>query len=286
MIVTIDQGDTQIAFRKADSLLTYLDIQLGRFSETGQLHQLNTAYWISASSELARLICRSDTLVRATNNSFDPTLGILSQIWGFPEPIAIPDSTVILDALALTGWESRVHIEEDTITIEPGTEMDFGAIAKGYSVDRTFELLMDLGATECLVEVGGEVRCGSLTGRIWLIGVRHPRNENLSGVLAIESGAVATSGDYECFFIENGIRYSHLLDGDTGFPSLNSLSATVFAEDCATADAMATAAAVAGPEEAGLFPLTTYTGMLIITEGENREDHCIEHEFGTIPWAE
>ncbi len=286
VIVTIDPGDTQIAFHKADSLLTHLDTQLGRFSETGQLYHLNTTYGISAGSELADLIRRSDTLVRATNSSFDPTLGILSRIWGFPEPISVPDSTSVIDALSFTGWATRVHIDEDTITIEPGTEMDFGAIAKGHAVDRTFELLMDMGASECLVEVGGEVRCGSLTGRIWFIGVRHPRIENLSGVLAIESGAVATSGDYECFFIEDGTRYSHLLDSNTGFPSRNSLSATVFAGDCATADAMATAAAVAGPEEAALFPLTTYTGMLIITEDINLKDYSIEHEFGVLPWAE
>ena len=286
VIVTIDSADTQIAFRKADSLLTYLDTQLGRFSETGQLYHLNTTYGVSVDSELAELIRRSDTLVRATNSNFDPTLGILSRIWAFPEPVSVPDSTDISAALPFTGWETRVHIEEDTITIEPGTEMDFGAIAKGHAVDRTFDLLMDLGATECLVEVGGEVRCGSRTGRIWLIGVRHPRLENFSGVLAIESGAVATSGDYECYFIENGLRYSHLLDGETGFPSRKSVSATVFADDCATADAIATAAAVAGPEEAALFGLSTFKGMLIITEDLNLKDLCAEHEFGILPWAQ
>lgn len=284
VIITVNQVDGQTLLFKADSLLAHLDTQLGRFSETGQLHNLNTTYGISATTELAELIRRSDTLTRATGNSFDPSLGALSQIWGFPEPGEVPDSTAIHLALVRTGWVARVHISADTITVDRNTVMDFGAIAKGHAVDRTYELLMEQGATECLVEVGGEVRCGSSTGRVWHIGVRHPRNERLAGILGMTSGAVATSGDYECFFIEDGIRYSHLLDSETGYPSGNSASATVIADDCATADAMATAAAVAGPRKAQNFPSEMYTGMIIITADEN--GNCETHEFGDIPWAE
>lgn len=288
VIVTVEEEDAQLLFRKADSLLTCLDIQLGRFSESGQLHELNTTSGISTSSltssDLIRLILRSDTLVHATGNSFDPSMGILSEVWGFPEPTGVPDSGVIHQALEHTGWDLQVQINSDGITIQENTILDFGAIAKGYAVDQTWELLTEMGATECLVEVGGEVRCGSSTGRIWYIGVRHPRRETLAGILELTSGAVATSGDYECFFIEEGIRYSHLLDTDTGYPSRRSASATVIAEDCTTADAMATAAAVAGPDQARHFPADVYRGMIIFTADEN--DVCETHEFGDIPWAE
>ena len=283
VIITAKEEDAQILLLKADSMLTLLDIQLGRFSESGQLYDLNTTCCISKTTELAELIRRSDTLVRATGNSFDPTLGALSQIWGFPEPVAVPDSSTVRQALAYTGWDARVHINAGSITIDQNTVMDFGAIAKGHAVDRTYELLTGLGATECLVEVGGEIRCGSSTGRIWHIGVRHPRNERLAGILAITAGAVASSGDYECYFIEEGVRYSQLLDSETGYPSGNAASATVIARDCATADAMATAAAVAGPLRAQDFPPETYTGMLIIIADENAR--CEMHEFGEIPWA-
>lgn len=284
VIITVDNGDAQVLLRKADSLLSHLDTSLSRFSKSGQLYHLNTTHGISTATDLAKLVCRSDILVRATENSFDPTLGILSQIWGFPEPTEIPDSSTICLALANTGWNTRVHISKDTITTDQSTVMDFGAIAKGYAVDRTYELMVELGATECLVEVGGEIRCGSSTGRIWHIGIRHPRNESLAGILGISSGAVATSGDYECFFISEGIRYSHLLDPETGYPSGKSASATVIAKDCTTADAMATAAAVAGPDKAQSFPGELYTGMIVITADEN--DNCETHEFGEIPWAE
>lgn len=284
VIVTTEQEDAQMFFRKADSLLSHLDTELGRFSTTGQLYELNLTNSISAETELAELIRRSDVIVQSTGNSFDPSLGVLSEIWGFPEPVQVPDSNTIIQALACTGWSDRVNISTDSITIDQNTVLDFGAIAKGHAVDRTYELLMELGATECLVEVGGEVRCGSLTGRVWYIGVRHPRSEHLAGTLALTSGAVATSGDYECFFIEEGIRYSHLLDSETGYPSRNSASATVIAEDCATADAIATAAAVAGPEKAQTFPTGMYRGMVIVTADDN--DICETYELGNVPWAE
>ena len=248
------------------------------------MFDLNTTFSIDANTELAGLIRISDTIVSATGNSFDPTLGALSEIWGFPQPETVPDPLLIQQALLFTGWDARVDINDDFITLEPGTVLDLGAIAKGHAVDRTYDLMMELGATECLVEVGGEVRCGSLTGRVWHVGVRHPRSERLAGILAITEGAVATSGDYECYFIEEGVRYSHLLDPETGFPSMNAASATVIADDCATADAMATAAVVAGPERAVDFHAEMYIGMLIITA--DRNDVCETHEFGDVPWGE
>lgn len=283
VIVTAEQQEAPVFIQKADSLLAYLDVQLGRFSETGQLYRLNTDCSIPVGQELAELILKSDTMVTATNGCFDPSLGAVVQLWGFPEATCIPDSNDIIQALARTGWETRVHFTADSVTIDSSTVMDFGAIAKGYAVDRTYELLMRLGASECLVEAGGEIRCGSSTGRIWNIGIRHPREDNLLGIIGITSGAVATSGDYECYFVEDGVRYSHLLDRRTGYPSGNAASATVVADNCATADAFATAAAVAGPHRASVFPDSMYTAMVIVTSDSN--DRCETHEFGDVPWA-
>lgn len=269
--------------QKADSLLRHLDTQLGRFSETGQLHSLNTSYRIPAATELGRLVILSDSLVRATSGYFDPTMGIVSEVWGFPMADHVPDSAAIAEALAFTGWENRVHTLGDTITVEPGTYLDFGAIAKGWAVDRTYRMLRDMGAEECLVEVGGEIMCGSSTGRQWNLGVRHPREEELVGILTVTEGAVATSGDYECFFIQNGVRYSHLINRETGYPSVNAAGATVIAGNCATADAMATAAALAGLEGAESFPENSYASMIIITEDTNGV--CEIHQIGEVPWG-
>jgi len=268
---------------RADSLLRHLDRELGRFSEAGQLHRLNTDHGIPVETELGRLILLSDSLVTATSGWFDPTMGIVSLVWGFPEADSLPDSQAIEEAMKYTHWGRMVIIQGDFIFTEPGAYLDFGAIAKGWAVDRTYLMLREMGAVECLVEVGGEIRCGSSTGRIWNLGVRHPRQEELMGILSVTEGAVATSGDYECYFMDNGIRYSHLLDRNTGYPSGYAAGATVVAGDCATADAMATAAAVAGPESAGEFSRDFYTCMIIVTE--TPEGVCEVHEFGEIPWG-
>ncbi len=285
VIITADESETDIhlLMQQADSILQTLDIQLGRFSEAGQLYQLNLTNNIERDTELGDLILLSDTLEEFTNGYFDPSLGALSLVWGFPDLQTVPDSSDIIEALQFTGWDESVVITDSIITTEENTYMDFGAIAKGYAVDRTFEFLIEHGAIECLVEVGGEIRCGSLTDRVWHIGVRHPRNESLAGIFAVTGGAVATSGDYECFFIEEGLRYSHLLDPTSGYPARNAASATVVAENCATADAIATAAAVAGPEQAELFSTDLYLGMVIITDDNNNSE---VFEFGEVPWFE
>jgi len=283
VIITGEEDLIPGMFNSADSLLGYLDAQLGRYSDEGELHTLNTQGSIAAGTELGMLLIRTDTLVRITNGFFDPTLGTLSLLWGFPLPDHVPDSAMIREALSFTGWEDRVHFGTDLISIDPGTYIDLGAIAKGHAVDRTYLMLREMGAVECLVEVGGEVRCGSSTGRQWNIGVTHPRSDNLAGILTITDGAVATSGDYECFFIQDGVRYSHLLDRRTGYPSHSAAGATVTADDCATADAMATAAAVAGPAGASAFPADSYRAMMIITEDQN--GFCETHQLGDVPWG-
>ncbi len=283
VIVTAPEADIPGMFTTADSLLRHLDTQLGRFSDTGQLHVLNTTNSIPLGSELGELIILSDSLTRATSGFFDPSLGVLMVLWGFPLPDGVPDSSAIAEALAHTGWENTVFFQGDSVHTAGGSFLDFGAVAKGYAVDRTWETLMSMGAIECLVEVGGEIRCGGVTDRVWHIGVRHPRSENLAGILSIREGAMATSGDYECYFESEGVRYCHLLDGRTGFPSWNAAGATVVAATCAIADAVATAAAVAGPVEARAFPEDMYDSMIIITEEDNGRSEV--HTFGEVPWG-
>ncbi|PIE53103.1 hypothetical protein CSA37_03110 [Candidatus Fermentibacteria bacterium] len=284
VIITSEEENLPAMFHCADSLLRYLDRELGRFSYTGAVHDLNTENSASLDTELGHLILLSDTLFQATDGYFDPSLGLLVELWGFPEAGAVPDSSAIQEALQLTGWNRMVSVGIDSVYLQRGALLDFGAVAKGYAVDRTWELIMEMGAEECLVEAGGEIRCGSLTGRTWNVGVRHPREDSLAGIIAITQGAVATSGDYECFFIENGVRYSHLLNSSTGYPSIEAAGATVVADNCAAADGMATAAAVAGPIKAEGFSRELFQSMIIITE--EYDGSCEVHEFGAVPWAE
>jgi thiamine biosynthesis lipoprotein len=254
----------------ADSLLRAIGSETGRFP--GQGFCVINAAGGAALSELGphmlRVLALSDSVYHATGGLFDPTAGALVEAWGFPDNPHFPSQAELDEALGATGWQ-LLNFRNDSILLPEGMKLDFGAVAKGYAVDRAYEYLISRGAGSCLVEVGGEVRCGG--GRLWRVAVRHPRNTGFYAVYEIMSGAVATSGDYECFLIHDGVRYSHLIDPFTGYSGTGAQSATVFAETCGRADAYATAAAVGGHEAVGGFDMNGVLGILLLTEDEDGE---------------
>ncbi len=203
--------------------------------------------------------------------AFDPTIGPLVRLWGFgpQRPGALPSDAEIRAATAHVGaQELSVGAEGSVDKGDPAMELDFSAIAKGYGVDRACNALLRAGCQRFLVEVGGEVRVAGLsaTAQAWRIGIDLPKpglleQRELSSVLHMEVGAVATSGDYRNFREEGGQRYSHVIDPRSGRPVQHPLaSATVIADDCMHADALATALMVLGPA-AGLALIEGLEGV-------------------------
>ena len=157
----------------------------------------------------------------------------------------------------------------------PGLRLDLSGIAKGYGVDEVARVLERHGIRRYLVEIGGEIRSAgrNLADRPWRVGVELPDTDGriAASHVQIETGAVATSGDYRNFVTVDGRRYAHVIDPRTGWPAAHALaSVTVVAENCADADAWATALLVLGPEQgmavargqglAALFLLRTADG--------------------------
>jgi thiamine biosynthesis lipoprotein len=176
--------------------------------------------------------------------------------WGFfdHEP-ALPDPDALEAARSLVGWRdvtvdtagARARLER------PGMTLDFGALAKGYALDRALAAMRAAGAASGLADLGGNVAVfgpapeGAETG--WRLGVRHPRARGrLMGTVDVTQGSVATSGDYEQMFEASGVRYSHLMDPRTGRPVQGVVAVTVAATDGMTADALSTTLFVLGPE--------------------------------------
>jgi len=126
-----------------------------------------------------------------------------------------------------------------------------GGIAKGYAVDRAFQLLRTLGYDNLIVNAGGDLRGGGLRlGQPWSIGIQHPReSQKIMARISISDAAIATSGDYEKFFVHQGKRYHHILNPKNGFPAEGCQSVTVISKEAMTADALATAIFVLGPEK-------------------------------------
>jgi thiamine biosynthesis lipoprotein len=135
---------------------------------------------------------------------------------------------------------------------QPGVRIDLGGIAKGYSVDCGIDVLRKLGYTHALVNAGGDSRViGDRFGRPWIVGIRHPDDpDKIITRIPLVDSAFSTSGDYERYFDENGVRYHHIIDPHTGHSASKVRSATVIAPTATRTDGLSKTAFVLGPEEA------------------------------------
>ncbi|TFH48982.1 MAG: FAD:protein FMN transferase, partial [Methanothrix sp.] len=167
--------------------------------------------------------------------------------WGFTgtPPYRIPAQEEFARWKSLPD-DSSILFDDDGQTIQTleGTRIDLGGIAKGYAADRAAEVMRKNGINTGLINAGGDII--AFGDRIWHIGIKHPRKPGTFATIPIKNRAIATSGDYERFFIEDGRRYCHILDPATGRPADRYISATIIADRCADADAWATALFVKG----------------------------------------
>ena len=206
---------------------------------------------VAVSPELAALLALSLEVARASGGAFDPTVEPLLAAYDFGgEHQRVPGEEELRELLARVDYR-RVRLAGDSVEMPEGFAVDLGGVAKGYAADRALEAMRRAGARAGLVNIGGDIAVfGEKGGGPWTIGIQHPRAPGgLFAVLELDGGAVATSGDYERFFIAEGVRYHHLLDPKTGRPARGLVSATVTAPNCTLADAYATAVFVLGPEE-------------------------------------
>ncbi len=213
--------------------------------------------------EVLGLIARSCEYSRRLNGAFDITVAVLFPLYRFSgENLQPPTISAINARLKYIDYRT---LQIDSLGERLGakwrqTQIGFGAVAKGYAVDRALEKIKAHGVVGALVNAGGDLRTlPRLDGKKWRIGIQHPRQINkLFTVLEIDSMAVVTSGDYEKFFMYNGKRIHHLLNPHTGFPADSCQAVTVIASNAEQADAMATGLFVlganAGQEALKQFP--------------------------------
>ena len=237
--------------RVNDQMSTYRpESELERFNR----HAATTPFPVS--TDTAYVVRRALDIGQKTGGAFDVTLDPLIELWGFDKGArrdTPPPPDEIAEAKARVGT-SRVSVEDTALVKDrPDVEVNLSGIAKGYGVDRVYQLLLDEGFTDVMVEIGGEVRARgkNAKGEPWRIGISVPRSTaDPTAVLVavpLTDAALATSGDYRNFFESGGQRYAHILDPGSGEPVRRDLvSASILAADCTTADALATAAIVLG----------------------------------------
>ncbi len=224
-----------------------------------------------ATEELIDLINLAYDVSEETGGAYRPDIGPLIDLWGFRyADQRLPENWEVDSVLALVDSTVFSELDSGMARLDPiGASIDLGGLAKGYAVDKAVWALQSVGVSAGIVEAGGDLRCfGKKPGRKkWRIAVRDPRNlEEFYTYILIDSGAVATSGDYENYFEVNGGRYHHLLDPSTGYPSRRSVSCTVIAPTCTRADGYSTAFFVAGPNSALQLARTHKVETLVLFE--------------------
>ena len=212
----------------------------------------------AASSDILEVVTEAQRVARLTGGAFDVTVGPLVDIWGFGPSgaTATPSEDEIRQLVAVTGFEQlEIDLEGGTLRkARTDCRIDLSAIAKGFAADRISAALARQNLAHHMVEVGGEVRARGLNGAgdVWRIGVERPTTggRSVHVVVPLADLALATSGDYRNFFKRDGVRISHTIDPRTGRPITHDLaSVSVIHASCMTADALATALGVLGPDE-------------------------------------
>lgn len=250
-----------------------LDKLLSRYEQNSDVSRLSRNDGdCEVAAETAEVLALGLDVARKSGGAFDLTLGRLKALWAIDEATPkIPDRDAISAALVGIGPTALALDGYQVSKRTPLLQVDLGGIAKGYAVDRAIAILRQHGVTSAAVNAGGDIYLlGQRLRRPWRIGIQHPRNQDaVLETVQVHDQAVVTSGDYERFFVENGIRYHHIFDPKSGFPARGCQSVTIIADSVALGDALATAVFVLGPE-AGLQLLTRYPrteGLIVAADG-------------------
>ena len=231
-----------------------IETKYSRYRADSVVSQINAAAGnnkpVSIDAETAQLLAFATQLFELSDGLFDATSGVLRQVWDFKAGRK-PSPQQIKEVLPRIGWNHVQWINQTARLMQPGMELDFGGFGKEYAADRAATLLMNEGAQHGLVNLGGDIRVigPQSDGSPWSMGIRHPRQDDaIIASIPISGGALATSGDYERFFVDGGERFCHILNPKTGWPAQHWQSISVIAPVCVAAGAISTTAMLKGPD--------------------------------------
>jgi thiamine biosynthesis lipoprotein len=223
-----------------------------------------------ASPEILSLYKKAYAVFLDSGGKFDISVGALSRVWGFYDRSFRVPKTEDLDRAKETIGMEKIRVREGQLILSQGTVLDWGGIAKGHGIDLAFSALIEMGIERGFVNAGGDLYCWGTNpqGIPWKIGIKHPRNAGFSGVLSLSNEGAATTGDYQRYFVEEGIRYHHVFDPHSGYPARGKQSVTVVGPEAAICDALSTALFVSKQPQAILDLYPGYGAVLIDEEGK------------------
>jgi FAD:protein FMN transferase len=220
-------------------------------SVVGRLNSLaGSGKALEVDDETQALLDFAGQLHALSDGRFDATSGVLRRAWDF-RAARVPSAEEVQGLLTLVGWPLVRRRGREVELLHAGMQLDFGGFGKEYAADRAAAVLLAAGVRGGFVDLGGDLRLlgPRADGSAWRLGIRHPRQAGaLLAEVELDSGALATSGDYERFFEVDGRRYAHVLDARSGWPVTHWRSISVVAPTCAAAGAVCTLAMLAGAD--------------------------------------
>ncbi len=233
-----------------NNILKNINTQMSTYdldSEISSFNDMPADSSIKISDDFYYVLEKSKYYYDISNSQFDITVNSLSAIWGFNNRVFTkPSDKLINTTLNIVGFDKIELLDDNRISKKNSElEISLNAIAKGYALDKISQYFDNNGIENYMIEIGGEVKVKgeNPNKQDWVIAISSPdsRNEDYLKFIHLKQGAMATSGDYRNFMIHDSVSYSHIINPKTGYPTTNNVvSATVIADNCIDADALAT----------------------------------------------
>jgi thiamine biosynthesis lipoprotein len=247
LLVCTDKKEAKAFAALAVEEVSRIERKYSRYLPESIVSRINAAAGhesVGCDDETMALVKYGNTLFESSNGQFDCTAGVLRRGWDFNSAVE-PDPAKLSELLCLIGW-NRVEQDGNHVRLpQVGMEIDFGGFGKEYAADRAASILHGKGARHGYVNLGGDIRVigPKPDGSPWTIGIQDPRHKDRTiASIPLYNGALATSGDYERYFVADGKRYCHIINPRTGYPVTHWRSVTVVAPLVATAGSHTTIA--------------------------------------------
>jgi thiamine biosynthesis lipoprotein len=249
-----DREQLQRAVNAAFDEVSRLERLMSNFMPDTELSRINQQAGLApvvVSRELLWVIQRSLFFSKLSDGAFDISFASVGKLWNFRAGV-IPDPDAVKAQIPFVDYRKIQVDDEHSTVFLPAREMEIGlgGIGKGYAMDRAMAVLNEHGVHHAMVMAGGDTVIRGTNGDdLWRVGLRDPdKADGILAVLPLEDQAISTSGDYERFFIKDGVRYHHILDTKTGYPAMRCRSVTILATDATTSDALTKPVFILGPE--------------------------------------
>ncbi|MFT3711231.1 MAG: FAD:protein FMN transferase [Archangium sp.] len=276
LLTSVPLETREAAFAEAFAVFENIERDLNEWKPDSALARINASEGkaVSAPKPVCDVLKLALDGAKRTNGLFDPTWAALRDVWKFgsAEDGVVPSKEDVAKRCALVGYAKvKLVARKDgscDVTLPKGMKLGLGGVVKGWGVDQVVAAWRARGLKDFYVQAGGDLYVGGLNaGRPWRVGIRDPRGEKTASFARIELSdtAFSTSGDYEHFFVKDGVRYHHLIDLRTCWPASASVSTTVLAQSATDAEFLTKAGFILGPKDGQPLMRTFKAGAVWVT---------------------